>query len=188
MCSAPGNVTGPDLVRVGLRTFEEYAAYVGVLLDEASHPSTTQAESVLPDQHLGVAVHTRADADRRDGQLLGHLPGDVARNHLHHHCEGPGGLDGPGVVEQPLAGVATALDAVAAEGVLALRREPDVRHHRHSTLAEQLDLRHHLAAALELDRVCPALLHEPDRRVVGLLGGALVGAERKITDHQRALH
>ncbi len=32
--------------------------------------------------------------------------------------------------EDPLGGLAPALDAVAAEGVLALRGEADVRHHR----------------------------------------------------------
>ena len=35
-----------------------------------------------------------------------------------------------GVGEDPVGGVAAALDAVAAEGVLALRGEADVGHHR----------------------------------------------------------
>ena len=67
----PREGAGPDLVGVGLRAVEEYAAHVGVLLDEPGHPPGAQAEGVLPDQHLAVAVDAGADADRRDGQLLG---------------------------------------------------------------------------------------------------------------------
>ena len=55
---------------------------------------------------------------------------DVAGHHLHHHRERAGLLDRLRVVEQPLRGVAAALHPVAAEGVLALRGEADVRHHR----------------------------------------------------------
>ena len=50
-----------------------------------------------------------------------------------------------------VAAVAAALDAVAAEGVLGLRGEADVGHHRDAALDALLDDRRHLGAALELD-------------------------------------
>ena len=47
------------------------------------------------------------------------LGGDVAGHHLHHDGEGAGVLERQGLVDEPLGVVAAALDAVAAEGVLA---------------------------------------------------------------------
>ncbi len=98
----------------------------------------------------------------------------------------PASFERLGLGDQLLGGVAAALHAVAAEVVLGLRREADVRHHRDAGVGEQLDLRHHRQAALELDRVRVGLLHEADRRVEGLLGRALVGPERQVSDDQRA--
>ena len=114
--------------------------------------------------------------------------GDVAGHHLHHHRERAGVLDGVGVGEDPLGRVAAALDPVAAEGVLALRGEADVGHHRDAALAEAGDLRGHLDAALELHAVGEALLHEAGGGGVGLLRRGLVGAERQVADDQRAVH
>ena len=107
-------------------------------------------------------------------------------HHLHHHRERAGRLERLGVVEQPLRGVAAALHPVAAEAVLGLRREADVRHHRDARTGQQLDLRCHLATALELHRVRVGLLHEADGGVVRLLRRGLVGAEREVGDHERA--
>ena len=53
-------------------------------------------------------------------------------------------------------------------------------------LTMRLDLRHDVRAALELDGVRAALLHEPHRRLERLLGRGLVGAERQVGDDQRA--
>ena len=52
----------------------------------------------------------------------------VGGHHLEDDGEGAGLLEGEGVVEQAVAGVAAALHAVAAERVLGLRREADVCH------------------------------------------------------------
>ena len=60
----------------------------------------------------------------------GHPLGHVGRHHLQHHRERPGGLQGQRVLDDALAGLAAALDAVAAERVLALRGEPEMGHHR----------------------------------------------------------
>ena len=75
----------------------------------------------------------------------------------------------------------------AAEGVLALRREADVRHHRDAGLVQQPDLRSYADAALELDRLRAALLHHADGGVERLLRAGLVGAEGQVGHDQRAL-
>ena len=74
----------------------------------------------------------------------------------------PASCDGVRVGEQLLGAGAAALHPEAAEGVLALRREADVRHHRDAGVVQQPDLRGDPHAALELDRLRAALLHEPD--------------------------
>jgi hypothetical protein len=70
--------------------------------------------------------------------------------------------------------------------VLALRREPEVRHDRDAGVDEGPDLPGVVGAALELDRGGPALLHEPHGGLEGLGGGDLVGAEGQVGDDQRA--
>src|SRR3546814_12837992 len=67
--------------------------------------------------------------------------------------EGSGLGDRARVCLDPVGGRATALDAIAAQGVLALRGEADVCHHRDAALDELGDHRRHLGAALELDAV-----------------------------------
>ena len=140
---------------------------------------------VLPDQHLGVDVGTRADADRGDGQPLRHLGRDLGDDHLEHDGERAGLGDGAGVGEQLLGGVLpAALHAVAAEGVLALRGEAEVRHHRDAGVDDGPDAVGVVRAALELDRVGAAALHELDGGRDGLLDRDLVAPERQVGDHE----
>ncbi len=129
----------------------------------------------------------RADADR------GHADGGVhggrrlGRNHFHQHAERPGVGQRHGVVDQPLRVVAAALDAVAAQGVFALRREADVRHDRNAGLDHGPDGFGVELAALDLDGVREALLEEADAGGHCLLRGYLVAAERQVRHHQGAL-
>jgi hypothetical protein len=109
----------------------------------------------------------------------------VAGHHLQHHRERPGIGDRVRVGHHVLGGVPTALHAVAADGVLALRCEPDVRHHRDAGAGDRGDLVGHPPPALELHGVTAALLHEPHRRAQGLGRALLVRAERQVPDHQR---
>ncbi len=118
------------------------------------------------------------------GDLAGHVAGD----HLHDDGEGAGLLDRPRVGEHPLGGVAPALDPVAAEGVLALRGEADVGHHRDAARGSACSITGTISTPpSSLTQCAPRLLHEADRGQVALLGGGLVGAEREVADHQRAL-
>ena len=63
-------------------------------------------------------------------------------------------------MQQPVAGLAPALDPVAAEHVDRLRGEPQVRHHRDARRYQLLDLPGHPLAALQFDRVRPGFLEE----------------------------
>ncbi len=125
-CSGPGKTPPRTSSAYSFAARSSSAAQVGVLLHELRHPAAGEPGHVRPDQHLGVAVDAGADADRRDGQLLGHLPGDLGGHHLQDDGERPGLLHGVRVGEQLLGAGAAALHPVAAERVLALRREPDV--------------------------------------------------------------
>ena len=80
---------------------------------------------------------------------------------LEHDRERARGLQRLGVVQQPVAVLAPALDPVAAERVDRLRGEAEVRHHRDAGRDQLLDLPGHPLAALQLDRVRPGLLEEP---------------------------
>ena len=161
---------------------------VGVLLHERRDAAGGEAGPVGPDQQLAVGVRAGADADRRDRQLRGDPLGDLGRHHLQHDGERAGVLDGVRVGEQLLGALAAALDDVAAQLVLALRREPDVRHHRDAGRHDAADLLGAAHAALELDRVGAGLLHEAERGVQRLVGPGLVRAERHVGDDERALH
>ena len=77
-----------DILDVGAGRLADHLGQVGVLLDEARHLAVSQAEHVLPDQYLGVAVRAGADPDRRDVELGGDPLREVTGHHLHHHAEG----------------------------------------------------------------------------------------------------
>mmetsp|Transcript_19557 Transcript_19557/g.50508 ORF Transcript_19557/g.50508 Transcript_19557/m.50508 type:complete len:227 (-) Transcript_19557:668-1348(-) len=124
--------------------------------------AVVQAEEVVDHLHLPARVHTGTDPDRRHRKAArdqgGHLGGDA----LEHDREAARVLEGARVGEQLSRGVRRlALDAVAAERCVRLRREPHVPHHRDARIDERRDLRQHAPTALELDRVRARLLEQP---------------------------
>src|SRR5690606_38824705 len=139
----------------------EHAGDVRVALDETRRLAAAQAGHVLPHQHLGVAVRARTDTDGGDLQLVGDLLRYLGGDHLHHHGERTGLLQRQRVGEKFVAGVVAALHPVAAQRMLRLGREADVRHHRDARVGQRLDLGRHDATTLALDRVRQAFLHEP---------------------------
>src|SRR5262245_20500831 len=91
-------------------------------------------------EHLTVTMRTRADADGRNGQPLGDLPGQVQRDTLQHHREGAAILYRQSIVHDrfPLCFVLT-LNLIAAKSVNRLRRESNVTHDRDANLDDGLD-------------------------------------------------
>jgi len=100
---------------------------------------------------------------------LGDVPGQLAGDHLEHDGDRAGLLEFDRVGKQPVGFVAPSLDAVPTERVLALRGEADVAEDRDARFGDLAHLVAHLAAALELDRVGEAFLHEPHGGVECLL-------------------
>src|SRR5712692_3400184 len=88
-----------DLARVLLRGPGDLLRQVGVLLDELGRAARGQAEQVVDDQHLAVAVRPGTDADGRDAEGRGHLAGELAGDPFQHQAEGAGVLQGAGVGE-----------------------------------------------------------------------------------------
>ena len=119
---------------------------------------------------------------------MGHALGDLSRHHLQHHRERPGLLQRHRVGQHRVGLVVAALHSIAAELVFALRGESDVAHHRDPSGHDRLDMRREPPAALQLDRVRAAFLHEPDRRRDRLLRRHLVGAEREVSHNESPLH
>src|ERR671923_1669090 len=74
----------------------------GVLANEFRHMVWIETQDVLDDEHLGVAVRPRADADGRDGQRLRDPLTQRTGNAFQHQGERAGCLERLRVVEDPL--------------------------------------------------------------------------------------
>ncbi len=174
-----------DLVPVLLDGAHRLGPDVAVLLDELGQEAARRevAGHVGLDEDLAGAAGAGADANGGDLELLGDDGGDVFRDGLEDHGEAAGVLDGEGVVEDGHGGVGRlALDAEAAEGVLALRGETDVAEDGDAGGGDAADRGRHLAAALELDALHAALLDEADSGAKGLLGGDFIAAHGHVTN------
>ena len=176
--SRAAHVVGERRRRVG-----EHGAQVGVPLDEprqrcrragpamSCQTSTWASQSgPAPMPIVGIA------------QLLGDPLGDVGGHHLQDDRERAGLLERAGRRSTSVvARVAAALHPVAAEGVLALRGEADVRHHRDARSAiSARPAARRAAPPSSLTACAPPSFMKRDGRVERLLGRGLVGAERQV--------
>jgi peptidoglycan/LPS O-acetylase OafA/YrhL/lysophospholipase L1-like esterase len=75
----------------------EYRPNLGVALHELCRVGGEPGH-VLPDEHLGIAVGTGADPDRRDVHRVGDAAGKLGRHTLQHDGERAGGFEGLGVM------------------------------------------------------------------------------------------
>ena len=130
---------------------------LGVFGDEVGE----QSQHIVKDLHLPVAAGPGSDADGGNGQPLGNELRQRRRHQFQDHRVGPGRFQGQGVGQQLgcLSGVAPA-HPVAAQGVDRLGSYPDMAHNRDVALDDALHNRGHVLAALQLDRVGAAFLHQ----------------------------
>lgn len=92
-----------------------------------------RAHHVLPDQHLTGRHCRRTDADSRHrAHGLIHAARNLRGHHLHEHAERAGLSQSNGIRKDALGGLAATLHAEAAQGVLRLRGETNMRHHRNT--------------------------------------------------------
>jgi len=90
-----------------------------------------EAEQVVVDEHLAVAVRAGADPDRRHREPARHFGRDGRRHSLEHDREATGLLERDRVVDQPSCRLRRlALRLEAAEHRRRLRRQANVPHHR----------------------------------------------------------
>src|SRR3989304_3268139 len=74
----------------------EQGPQVGVARDKLGRDAETQADEVVPDQHLAVAGRPGADADGGDLELAGDALRHFGRDAFEHERKGAGSLDGAG--------------------------------------------------------------------------------------------
>src|SRR5229473_1646897 len=116
-----------ELARGGFDRLTEF----GVLADELRDVVRVQAEDVLNDEHLRVAMRSGTDADGGNGQRLRDPQAQCAWNRLQHNRKRARLFQGFGIVEDLLGRlIAAALHAVAAKLVDEGWRQPQVAHHR----------------------------------------------------------
>src|SRR6266851_951233 len=104
--------------------------YVCVLAGELWRLTECEAEEIVDDQDLAIAVRACSDADCRDAQLAGDTRGKISRHGFEHDGECACGFDSAGVPHELFRGVGgLALDPKATQRIQRLRRESNVTHH-----------------------------------------------------------
>ena len=140
----------------------------------------------MPDEDLAVAGSTRADADRRDLELVRHPGGDRLRHRLEDEREAARRFERTRVADEsvrPLGRPALRLEA--AEHGRRLRRQPQVPHDADPRADDRLRARERRPRPFELDDVRARLLDEADRVPDRVLVGDLVRAEGHVADDER---
>ena len=163
------------------RMASDRAAFGHEIAGEARQASARHAEHVVQHEHLSGGCRPRTDADGDQARVVGlHLGGHGRGHELEHHHGGPGVGQGLGVAAQGVGTrFVTPLDAVAAQGVHALRGQPQVGAHGDAPLGQEMHGLGCPAAAFELDHL-GASLHQRDAGPQGLLPPFLVTAERQV--------
>src|SRR6202043_1201132 len=146
--------------RGGLDRLTEF----GVLADEFRDVVGGQPEDVLDDEHLGIAMRSRANADRRHRQRFRYPLTEHSRDALQDDGEGAGFLQRLGVIEDLLRRFITAtLDAHATELVDELRRQPQVAHDRDAHRRQGFRVPDDASSPLHLHGMHARLLQEATR-------------------------
>src|ERR1700737_1147682 len=158
----------------------------GVLPNELRDVVRIQPEDVLDDEHLSIAMRSRADADGRHAERFGHSLTEDARNALEDDREGASVFQCLGVFEDLLRRLVTAtLDTHATELVDELRRQSQMAHHRDAHRGQGFRVADDAPAALHLDGMDARLLKEATGIANRVLLGGVVGHEGHVADDQR---
>ncbi len=162
------------------------AAQMRIPLDEFRLERGEQPQHVIDHEDLPVAARRGADADGRDrdpgGDPVRERRGHLFQNDRERACL----IHRAGIGQQRLGGIAAALHLVAAKRVDRLRRQPDMRHHRHAARHQKRDGFGHVPPAFQLDRRSACLGHQMCCAAKCLFGAFLVAAERHVDDQHRS--
>ena len=139
----------------------------------------------MEDQHLAIALRSRANADCRNGNLGCNHGRHFTRHSFEHQGEYSRPVERNRVLHQPFnASQVFALDSVAAHLVDRLWSQPDVPHHRYFRIQHALDQFDALRAALQLYCLGARLFHKAYGVVNTLLDLPVIRAKWHIGDHQ----
>ena len=173
-----------DFVFVGGDGGGGLGAEVGVGFDEFGFEVAGEAEEVVDDEYLAVAVGAGADADDGDVDGGGDLGAEGGGDGFEDEGECAGLGDGLGVGDELAGGFfAAALDA-GAEGLDALGGEADVGEDGDAVLYEGGDGGGAEGAAFDFYGVAAGFLEGASAVEEGLLGGGLVGHEGHVEDDE----
>jgi uncharacterized membrane protein YbaN (DUF454 family) len=119
--------TSAHVVGILLRGTKDRCAELRVLFHKRRHERIKEAEHVITNQHLTVAVRSRPDADRGNLQPGCDCPGDGIWNRFEYDCKGSGVFKGQRI-EYQLAGggVIARLLAHAPESMPARSSNPAI--------------------------------------------------------------
>ncbi len=162
-------------------------AGVGVAADEFGRRRKGEADQIVEDENLAVAIRTGADADGGNGQLGGDGGGHFAGNAFKNDCASAGIGQSEGSAwscEHSIGGAG--LHAIAAHAVHALRGQAEMADHGNLGLGQGADQLH--ARAFDLDGFRARFLDESDGVGNALGNGAVIAAERHVGHHQSAAH
>ena len=144
-------------------------ADVGIALRELRLELAVEAEHVVKNKHLTIAVRARTNPDGRDRKALRRKRPNGSGDTLEHDREGSGVLERERVLdESPRRTRGLRLHLEAAELSDPLRREADVCHDSDAVRGERADGLDDLGASLDLDRVHARLLQEARRVAQGV--------------------
>ena len=162
----------------------DHAAQIGIFLDEFRHPVDGQADHVVDDQDLAVAVAAGADADGWNGDAPGEVGGDGLDRAFDDHRKRAGLFDRVARRANRAATFSSraALDPVAAVLLHRLRQQADMSHHRNAGGDDGRDLPGHVDAAFQLHRLAAGFVDDPPRRGNGLRRRILIAAGRHVDD------
>lgn len=174
---------GADFVAVLRDGAGDVGFEVGERFDEAGHGAAGDAEEVVEDEDLAVAIGTGADADRGNRDGICYFFGQAAGDAFKHDGERAGGLGGFGVGHE--FGFIT-LHFVAAKRVDVLGAQAAMGHHGDTGADECGDCFRLLNAAFQFDGLAAGLLQNAAGAFDGAVGAQVKTGEGQI-DHDEGM-
>ena len=140
---------------------------------------------ILINQNLTIAVRTCANADGGDGNAFCNQLCQLCRDTFQNDGESACCLNCLCFFNQSACiCLALALHLKAAEGIDRLRGQPDVCHNGNRCLCDCFNLGTNRRAALQLDSLTSAFLHQSASIHNSIINGGLVAHKGHITDHE----
>src|SRR5579859_4291128 len=181
-----GEAAVADVVAILASSARNLFAKIDVLAGEFRRAVDAQADEIVENEYLAVAVGAGSDADGGDAKLLRDARGEFARNGFEDDGKSSRGFDGARVTHQTFGGLDRfSLNAKTAQFENGLRREADVGHHGDFRFDKARDGFHAFFAAFEFNGF-GAVFYKAQRVANGFLGRNVKCAEGHVRDDESA--